>query len=82
MEEMKARHKGFFESRTWHKILWKTVANKGKFDLFTDEDLEKYGNEVNVIATFRTEKCSTGVPFSFGKSTEEQIDDWIKKNKR
>jgi hypothetical protein len=82
MNEIKARHNGFFESRTWHKVRWKKGKHEGKFDLFTDEDLEKHNDEVNVITAFKTEKCATGVPFSFGKTTEQQIDEWININKR
>lgn len=82
MNEMQARHKGFVEKRTWHKVKWTKGQYEGKFDIFDDEDLKKNKDSVEVIETFQTEKCATGVPFGFGRTSKDQIDKWIKENKR
>ena len=82
MNEMQAKHKGFVEKRTWYKIKWTKGKHEGKFDIFDDEDLKKNKDSVKIIKTFHTEKCATGVSFDFGSTPEEQIDKWIKENKR
>ncbi|MBI2138685.1 hypothetical protein HYU13_03795 [Candidatus Woesearchaeota archaeon] len=78
-------HMGFVQKRTWHKIKWlKNPAKmrvEGKFDIFDDEDLAKYKDFVEVIETFRTDMCATGVGYDFGKTDEGKIDAWIRENK-
>ncbi|HLC76828.1 MAG TPA: hypothetical protein VJH04_01350 [archaeon] len=81
-KEMQASHKGFVEKRTWHKIKWTTGDHKGKFDLFDDEDLAKHKDSVHVVETFKTDMCTTGVTFGFGRTSEEHVDKWIRENKR
>ena len=75
-------HMGFVQKRTWHKIKWIKGENEGKIDLFDDEDLVKYRDFVKVLETFKTDMCTTGVAFGFGRTSEDQIDKWIKENKR
>ncbi len=86
MDEMKALHNGFVQKRTWHKIKWlRNLPNKnyaGKFDLFTDEDLERYKEFVEVIETFKTDKCATGVSYDFGMTSKEKINEWIRSNRK
>lgn len=86
IEEMRALHDGFVQKREWHKIKWlKNPPNmqvEGKLDIFDGEDLAKYRDFVEVMETFRTDMCATGLAFGFGKSSLEEIDAWIKENKR
>ena len=82
MNDMQARHKGYVEKRTWHKIKWTKGQHEGKFDIFDDEDLAKHKNDVQIVETFQADKCATGVSFDFGGTPEEKIDKWIKENKR
>ena len=81
MNEMQARHKGVTDRRTWHKIRWTGGRYAGRFDLFTDEDL-KGNKDAEIVETFQTEMCAAGVAFGFGRSSEEQIDKWIRENRR
>ncbi len=82
MNEMQARHKGFVEKRTWHKIKWIKGRHEGRFDIFDDEDLKKNKDSVEIIETFQTEKCATGVSYDFGRTSEDQINEWVKENRR
>lgn len=78
---MLPEHTGFMQKRTWHKIKWIKGKHEGRFDIFDDEDLEKYKNGVEVIETFKTDLCTTGVSMEFGKTSKEKIDEWIRENK-
>ena len=86
MNEMQAKHAGFVEKRIWHKIRWvKNPPGKnfeGRSDIFDDEDLKKYKEFASVIETFKTDKCATGVSMDFGRTNEENIDEWIRNNRR
>ena len=82
MNEMQAKHKGYVEKRTWHKIRWTKGEHNGKADIFDDDDLKKHRDSVQLIETFKTEMCATGVSFDFGKTSEENIDKWIRENRR
>ena len=79
---MRALHEGFVKKRTWHKIKWTKGEHKDKFDIFDDDDLSKNKDVVEIIETFRTEMCSTGVSYGFGKSSQDKIDNWIKENRK
>lgn len=79
---MKALHEGFVQKRTWHKVTWTKGKHAGKYDIFDDEDLNKYKDSIRIIETFKTDMCSAGVSMEFGRTTEDKIDKWIKENKR
>ncbi len=78
-------HMGFVQKRTWHKIKWLTNPPKmqveGKFDIFDDDDLAKYGGFVEVVEAFKTDMCAAGVSMEFGKTPLEKIDEWIRENR-
>ena len=82
IEEMRALHDGFVQKRTWYKVKWVSGKHAGKADLFTDEDLQEHRNSVEIVETFKTDKCTTGVSYGFGCTPEEKIDQWITNNKK
>ena len=79
---MKSLHEGFVQKRTWHKIRWISGKHMGCFDIFDEQDLEKNKSDVEVIETFRTDLCAAGVSMEFGRTREENIDSWIRENRR
>ena len=81
MNEIRAKHEGFVQKRTWHKIKWTRGDHAGKFDVFDDDDLAKYKDFVEVVETFKTDLCATGVSYAFGRTSEEQINKWIRENR-
>ena len=82
IKEMRALHEGFVQKRTWHKIKWIKGKHAGKIDLFTEEDLQDHKDSVEIIETFKTDKCATGVSYDFGSTPQAKIDEWIKNNKK
>ena len=81
-KEIRALHDGFVQKRTWHRVRWISGKHIGKFDVFTDEDLEENKAFVDVIETFKTDMCTSGPSYAFGITSEEKILEWIKGNKR
>ena len=81
-KEMQAKHAGFVNKRTWHKVRWIKGQHNGRFDLFTDEDLAENKGSVEIIETISVDMCASGVSYAFGMTDEEKIDGWIKENKR
>ena len=86
-----AEHKGHIETRKWYKVRWKDNPHPelpawsgiaGKTDLMMDEDFERYKNFVEVLETVRVETCVTGLALSFGRLTEDKIDEWIAENRK
>ena len=80
--DLPAEHFGLTQTRTWHKVKWISGKHAGKADLFTDEDLQEHKDSVEIMETFKTDKCTTGVSYSFGCTSEEKIDQWITNNKK
>ena len=82
MNEMQAKHAGFVNKRTWHKVRWIKGRHEGKFDLFTDEDLAENKDSVEVVETVRADMCASGISYAFGMTPEEKIDEWIRQNRK
>lgn len=86
---MPSEHRGFVEKRVWYKVKWaRNPYNEkedwknieGKFDLMTEEDLEKFKDFITIIRSAAVPKCETGLSLRFGATSEEDIDNWIKKH--
>ena len=86
-----AEHTGRTQTRNWYKVRWlknphpserKWDGIEGRTDLMIDEDIERYKGFVDIIETVRADTCATGLSLAFGKLTERQVDDWIKRNRK
>lgn len=77
-------HRGFVDKRTWYKVKW--IKNppseklEGKIDLVREEDFAEIKRFVEILESVRTEKCAAGICLGYGKTSEKEIDMWIREN--
>lgn len=84
-------HMGHTKTRGWYKVRWtknpyperdEWKGVEGKTDLVMDEDLERYKDFIEIIEAVRADTCVTGLSLRFGAVTEQQVDDWIRMNRK
>ncbi|MBI2076472.1 MAG: hypothetical protein HYT72_04460 [Candidatus Aenigmarchaeota archaeon] len=72
--------------RTWYKVKWVKSppgqSLEGRIDIVREEDLPEIKEFVKILDEVRAEKCAAGIRLGYGKTTEEEIDRWMDKNKR
>jgi len=81
-----AEHFGAMEKRKWYKIRWISSPEgetglAWKKDLLPEETIDNYRKHAEVIEEIMTKKCISGLSIDFGKLSENEIDDWIAKNR-
>ena len=90
-----SQHFGSVKKRTWYKVRWKLQTDsldrpekavfpqglEGKFDILTNETIEKYRSHLEVMERVEADLCSPGLPLGFGKS-EEEVNEWMRKNRK
>lgn len=77
-------HFGTVEKRRWFKVRWlrnpPDLSVEGKTDLVREEDLPDVKEFVEIIKEVKTEKCVAGIRLGYGKTSESEIERWIKEN--
>ncbi len=77
--------------RAWYKVKWiknpdphkkEWTGIEGKMDLIMQEDYAEFKPFVEVLGTLSAPMCTTGPGLRFGKTSEDSINEWIKKNGR
>lgn len=68
------------EGKSSKEDRWNDIV--GKTDIIMDEDFQGYKDCVEIIEELKADTCAILPTLSFGKMTENEIDNWIKQNKK
>lgn len=81
-----AEHFGTVEKRKWYKVRWvkdpSGLSAKGKTDLVREEDFSEVKEYVEVVQEITAAKCTAGIRLGYGRTSEAEIEKWIKENAR